>query len=114
MLELAARFSETLYRGPLAREVAQADGAVKGQDKWALPAHDSPTGLCIYGSQGEKRRFAFSSCSHQNIFPILLFLRSLAHGNIMCRGALLLYTVFRKIYKTVMAIKSFSHVELFI
>lgn len=69
MMELAARFSETLYRGPLA---------------------------------------------HQNIFPILLFLRSLAHGNIMCRGVLLLYTAFRKIYKTVMAIKSFFHVELFI
>ena len=36
MMELAARFSETLYRGPLAHEVAQAGGAVKGQDKRAL------------------------------------------------------------------------------
>lgn len=64
MLELAARFSETLYRGPLAHEVAQAGGAVKGQDKRTLPAHDRSTGLCIYGSQGEKALCVFLSANH--------------------------------------------------
>lgn len=54
MLELAARFSETLYRGPPAHEVAQADGAVKGQDKRALPAHDRSTGLCNMVAKEEK------------------------------------------------------------
>lgn len=59
MLELAARFSETLYRGPLAHEVAQADGAVKGQDKRALPAHDSSTGLCNVVAKEEKAHCVF-------------------------------------------------------
>ena len=51
--ELPARFCETLYSGPLAHKVAQADGTVKGQDKQATPAHDRTTGLCN-NSQEEK------------------------------------------------------------
>lgn len=64
MLELAARFSETLYRGPLAHEVAQADGAVKGQDKRASPAHDRSTGLCNMVAKEEKALCVFLSANH--------------------------------------------------
>ena len=58
-MEVAARFSETLYRGPLAHEVAQADGAVKGQDKRALPAHDRSTVLCNVVAKEEKALCVF-------------------------------------------------------
>lgn len=59
MLELAARFSETLYRGLLAHEVAQAGGAVKGQDKRALPAHDRSINLCNVVAKEEKTLCVF-------------------------------------------------------
>ncbi|KUE76709.1 hypothetical protein ASJ35_06770 [Ruthenibacterium lactatiformans] len=59
MLELAARFSETLYRGPLAHEVAQAGGAVKSQDKRTLPAHDRSISRCNVVAKEEKGALRF-------------------------------------------------------
>lgn len=68
MLELAARFSETLYRGPLAHEVAQAGGAVKGQDKRALTAHDRSTGLCNVVAKEEKTLSVFLMAKQVTLF----------------------------------------------
>jgi len=69
--ELAARFYETLYNGPLAQKVAQADGTVKVQNKQATPAHDRSIDLCDIVAKEVKalRVFPLKNYSKQKNVP---------------------------------------------